>query len=130
MKTKGEPPRNLTGQMPVKALDSPWWDGVASEITRPGGLVGRTLSIEELTELIPSYPDGRRPRPRAVARRLGRVLRLVERGPNGSRGRGAIYQVVAPPPPPDAGRDDVEADEVPTDLEYLEQVIRKMTKED
>ena len=110
-------------------MDSPWWERIASEITGPGGLVGRTLTIEELTQLIPSYPDGRRPRPRAVARRLGRVLRLVERGPNGSRGRGARYQVVPPPPPIDAGRADVPPDEVATDHDYIAAAVERMTKE-
>lgn len=56
-----------------------------------------TLSIEELTEGLPCYPDGRRPRPRAAARRLRHVLQLVERGPNGSLGRGARYTVLPPP---------------------------------
>lgn len=63
---------------------------------RPG-LVGTEVTIEELTEGLPCYPDGRRPRPRAAARRLRPILELVRRGPNGSRGKGAVYRVVRPP---------------------------------
>lgn len=63
---------------------------------RPG-LVGTEVTIEALTESLPSYPDGRRPRARAAARRLRSILELVSRGPNGSRGKGAVYRIVRPP---------------------------------
>jgi hypothetical protein len=57
------------------------------------------VTIEELTERLPCYPDGRRPRPRAAARRLVHILELVCRGPNGSLGHGATYRIVRPPEP-------------------------------
>lgn len=115
--------------MPVSATASPWWATVALQITGPSGLVGRTLTIEALTELIPCYPDGRRPRPRTVARRLGSVLRLVERGPNGSLSKGALYDVIARPQRPDAGRDDLADDEIPVDLDWISSSVERMTKE-
>lgn len=62
---------------------------------RPG-LVGSQVTIEELTSSLPCYPDGRRPRPRAAARRLRPILEVVARGPNGSLGKGAVYRVVRP----------------------------------
>ena len=72
---------------PVAGI-SPWWHDVARELLMRPGLVGQEVTIEELTEGLPCYPDGRRPRPRAAARRLRHVLELVSRGPNGSRGKG------------------------------------------
>lgn len=123
-RTRGAPPKNLTGRMPVSSMDSPWWDLVASEITSPDRLGGRTLTIEELTGLIPSYPDGRRARPRTVARRLRSVLELVERGPNGSLGRGATYRVLTPTVAPSSIQSDsvVQADD-----EWLAKSVEKMT---
>jgi hypothetical protein len=125
VKTKGAPPKNLTGQMPVSSIDSPWWDHVASEITSPHVLGGKTLTVEELTQFIPPYPDGRRARPRTVARRLRRVLELVSRGPNGSRGKGATYRVMLP----EAPKPVIEADcTVASDDDWLQQSIERMTR--
>lgn len=124
-KLKGAPPKHLTGKMPVSSMESPWWDQVLSEITGPSGLVGSTLSVEELTELIPSYPDGRRPRARAVVRRLRSVLELVSRGPNGSLGRGATYRVLPalPKPRAPAADDDVLA----LNEDYIAAAVERMT---
>jgi hypothetical protein len=119
-RTKGGPPRKLTGQVPTSG-DSPWWSRVASEISSPDRLGGKTLTIEELAQTISSYPDGRPIRPRTVARRLRSVLRLVSRGPNGSLGRGAVYTVVPLPPP-----EEMTEDSIPTDLEWLEMAVEKM----
>lgn len=127
---EGRPPATLTGQVPVSSLESAWWDHVMSWCTGEGGLVGRTLSIEELSGVIPSYPDGRRARPRTVARRLRPILELVERGPNGSRGRGATYRVMAIPVPPDLKeREDVGDDEIAPASDWLDEAVRRMTGE-
>ncbi len=124
-KLKGEPPKVLTGPLPASSLDSPWWDQVMIDVTLSPGMVGRTISIEELTQIIPSYPDGRRPRPRTVARRLRSMMTLVERGPNGSRGRGATYRIDGRPieKPVDASDDLITFDD-----EWLNQSVEKMTK--
>ena len=94
-RSKGRPPGNLTGQLPVSG-DSPWWRSVASEVCRNPTLVGKVFTIEEITSMCPVYPDGRTPRPRAVARRLLELnsIKLVERGPNGSKGKGAKYEIL------------------------------------
>lgn len=87
------------------------------------------MSIEELSAEVPAYPGGRRARPRTVARRLRRILELVERGPNGSLGRGATYRVVGSLRATAAvGRQDV-ADEtvVPAD-DWLLAAVERMTK--
>jgi len=127
-KARGAPPKTLTGQLAVKALVSPWWEWVASEISLSPEFVGKVFSIEELSQMIPAYPDGRRPRPRTVARRLRPVLELVERGPNGSRGIGAKYRVIpaAQTPVDETGADG--ADElISVDEEWLLGSIKKMT---
>ncbi len=96
---KGEagPPEWLARKTaPVSALDPPWWRRAAQEILDMPGMVGTTVSIEDLTRALPCYPDGRRPRPRAAARRLAPILELVSRGPNGSLGKGASYRIVEP----------------------------------
>lgn len=90
---------------------SPWWARVASELSRRRDLVGRHLTMEELTQIVPDYPDGRRPRPRTVARRLAPVLTLITRGPNGSLGRGSTWSVVP--------NREVGPDEILTDEEWL-----------
>lgn len=122
---KGAPPKTLTGQVSVSSVDSPWWDQVASEITSRPGMVGKVVSIEELTQTLPDYPDGRRPRAKAASRRLRKILELVERGPNGSRSRGATYRIVDLDMPEVVVPDD----DVPKDQndDYLEQAIRRMT---
>lgn len=74
--------------------------------------------MEELTQIVPDYPDGRRPRPRTVARRLAPVLTLIERGPNGSLGRGATYRIVP-------GRS-VGPDDIPSDDEWLLQAADRV----
>lgn len=94
------PPDWLQAKRPPVKGDSPWWQQVAQELLDRPGMVGTTLTIEELTESLPCYPDGRRPRPRAAARRLSHVLELVSRGPNGSLGKGAVYRIVRPPEEP------------------------------
>ena len=131
-KARGEAPKRLTGHMPVSPLDSPWWDRVMSEMTRDGGLVGKTLSIEELTQMVPSYEGGGRPRARTVARRLRPILELVSRGPNGSLGRGATYTVRVPvaDPGPETTRPDIPIDEIAPATDWLEQAVRRMTKEE
>lgn len=68
--------------------------------------------------MVPDYPDGRRPRPRTVARRLSPILTLVSRGPNGSLGRGATYRVV---PSREVGPDDI-----PSDDEWLTAAAAKV----
>jgi hypothetical protein len=126
---KGAPPVKLTGQMPVSSLESDHWDRIMSEITGPGGLVGRTLTIEELAGLIPTYPGGRRARGRTIARRMRPVLELIERGPNGSRGRGATYRVIARAEAVPAGSPDIEDQEISTDDDWLLRSVAKMTGE-
>lgn len=90
------PPDWVTAKRPPVSGDSPWWQQVAQELLTREDLVGKELTIEEVTAMLPCYPDGRRPRPRAAARRLKAVLKLVSRGPNGSLGKGAVYKVVKP----------------------------------
>ncbi len=123
-RTRGAPPAKLTGGTRVRSLDSPWWEQVASKISRNTGLVGRTLTIEELTQIVPGYPDGRRPRPRTVARRLMHVLELVQRGPGGSLGRGATYRILSPLP--DRAPDGGEAP-IATDRKWLLEQVERMT---
>lgn len=96
-----------------------------------GDLTGRTVSIEELVALVPSYPDGRRPRARAAARRLRSILELVERGPNGSLGRGAKYRIAASVPPrPAAGREDIEDETIASADDWLADAVRRMTSDE
>lgn len=124
---KGAPPSRLTGQARVSSLDSPWWAQVASELVSRPGMVGRVATIEEITLEVPDYPDGRRPRPRAVSRRLSHILELVERGPNGSRSRGARYRIL------DLEVSDViPDDDAPKDEndDYLAAHIRRMLGDD
>ncbi len=126
--TRGKSPSSLTGRLPVSSMESPWWDAVASELIKRTGLVGQVISIEELTAMIPDYPDGGRCRPRAAARRLSAILELVERGPNGSRGKGATYRIVLPlAKPAPAGRDDIAPDEIPIATSWLDNAIERMT---
>lgn len=94
-------------------------------------LIGRTMSIEEIVSLVPPYPDGRRPRARAAARRLRSILELVERGPNGSLGRGAKYRIaVSAPPRPAAGREDIEDEGIAPADDWLEDAVRRMTSDE
>lgn len=128
MHIRGMPPARLTGGSRVRSLDSPWWDLVMSELVAVPGLVGRTLSIEEIAGMVLSYPDGRRPRARTVARRLAPILELVERGPNGSKGRGASYRVLDLPPTREPiGRDDVVDTEISSDMKWLLEQVERMT---
>lgn len=92
-------------------------------------LVGRTLTIEEIASRVSSYPDGRSVRPRTASRRLAPILELVERGPNGSRGRGATYRIRALPAqadPPE--RDDVADVVIGSDHQWLLEQVERMTK--
>lgn len=131
MRTRGAPHPKLTGRVPVSSPESSWWDQVMSELMSRDGMVGRTLSIEELTESIPCYPGGGRPRGRTVARRLHRVLELMERGPNGSLGRGATYRIVGHIRALPAGRQDVRDETVePADAWLLDAVKRMTTGEE
>lgn len=93
-----DPPEWLKGRRPPVKGDSPWWQEVARALLLRPDLMDTEVTIERLTEMVPCYPDGRRPRPRATARRLAHILELVERGPNGSRGKGATYRLKRPPP--------------------------------
>lgn len=91
------------------------------------GIVGRTLSIEELVGMLPTYRDGTRPRGRSVARRLAPILELVSRGPNGSRGRGATYRIRPPPSAEVVGRIDVDDVAICSDEEWLLEQVERMT---
>lgn len=121
---KGKAPSNLTGQLPVSG-DSPWWRWVASEICHDMDLVGKHLSIEDITQTLPKYPDGRSIRPRTAARRLLEygAIELVERGPNGSKGKGAKYKIL-PERPLTPEMDS----ELIQNSDYLEQAVERMTK--
>lgn len=131
-KRRGAPPPRLTGGRRVRSLDSPWWDRVMSEMLARPGLVGRTLSIEELAGMVPRYESGGRPRPRAVAKRLSPILELIERGPNGSRGRGATYRIVDRRVESTAGpaRTDVEDVVIGSDTDWLLAQVERMTGEE
>lgn len=126
-RTKGRPPPTLTGQLPVSADDSPWWKELSSRLGQYGILVGTIYTIEEITQMIPSYPDGRRPRPRTVARRLNELqaLELVSRGPNGSLGREARYKIL--PERPQSPVEDVEP--MLDNAEFLANAVERMTSE-
>lgn len=115
--------------MPVSAEHSPWWAQVESDLHLSPGMVGKVVSTEELVQIIPAYPDGRRPRARAAVRRLRRILELVERGPNGSLSRGAKYRIVPLIQTPSVMDSiDPELDTVvELDLDWLEQSIERMT---
>lgn len=95
---KGKPARS--GGVPRRPLRSPWWDGVLSTLSSRADLVDTLVTGEKLAELIQELPqsNGRKVRPMAAVRRLAPMLELVERGPNGSRSRGATYRIVTPPP--------------------------------
>lgn len=75
--------------------------------------------------MCPMYPDGRTVRPRAAARRLLEMnaIELIERGPNGSLGRGAKYKVLPEPSLAPAG------DPVVENADYLEKAVERMTRE-
>lgn len=85
----------------------------------------KAYTIDEITQMIPDYPDGRRPKPRTVARRLLEygAIELVERGPNGSLGKGAKYKILPERSlPPAAGSEMIE------NSDYLEQAVERMTR--
>ena len=111
--------------MPVASVESEWWDHVASEMTKRPGLVGSTLFVEVLTQMTPSYPDGRRPRALTVTRRLHRILHLITRGPNGSRSNGAMY-LVKPLPVPHDVNPSISTEELKPDLKWLDERIDQM----
>lgn len=91
------------------------------------------MTIEEITATVAAYPNGRRVRSRSVARRLRGILELIERGPNGSRGRGATYRIVAPQSPtasttdPVEIRTDVEDVVIGSDRQWLLEQVERMT---
>lgn len=85
------------------------------------------MTIEELTQIVPSYTGGTRPRARTVARRLLPILELVSRGPNGSRGKGAVYRIKAPPHPIEASEARIVDDEVEIDMDWITNAIDRMT---
>ncbi len=129
MRTHGRPPAHLTGKARVRSLVSPWWERVTSELLLVPGLVGRTLPIEEIAGMLPAYPDGGRPRTRTAARRMSSILELVSRGPNGSRGNGATYRIVAPMIASEPiGRDDVPDVVIGSDNRWLLEQVERMTK--
>jgi hypothetical protein len=128
-KTKGLPPKNLTGQMPVSSLDSPWWDQVAYLFSCDPENAGKVLTIEEIAERVSRYPNGRKARGRTCARRLKHVLELVSRGPNGSLGRGATYRVVPVQPTPATGRRDTVDEEIQPAQDWILKQIEKMTED-
>ena len=100
-----------------------------SEIISKDGMVGKIISIEELSQMISRYPTGGAVRPRTVARRLRQILELVERGPNGSLGKGATYKIVNLPAPLESiARSDTIDDEIKCDNDWLEQSIERMTR--
>lgn len=123
-KRKGQAPSNLTGQLPVSAEFSPWWSKTVSEMGMHGLLPDMILTIESITQMIPAYPDGRKPRPRTVARRLTELqaIELVERGPNGSRGKEAKYKILSAPTLPTAEEPFIDNND------FLEQAVQRMTK--
>ena len=123
MKRKGAPPKSLTGQVSVKSIDSPWWDSIAVHLS--SNFLGQTMSVEELASKIPPYPTGSRVKTRTVARRLKKILQLVERGPNRSLGNGATYKVLPLVSPQVEGEVEITSDD-----DWLEQQIRRMTCED
>jgi hypothetical protein len=106
---------------------SPWWEQLGSRLGHYGLLVGTIYTIEEIAQMIPPYPDGRRPRPRTVARRLNELqaLELVSRGPNGSLGREARYKIL--PERPQAPAEDVEP--MLDNAEFLANAVERMTRE-
>lgn len=79
--------------------------------------------------MVPCYPGGRRPRQRTVARRLHRILELVERGPNGSLGRGATYRIVGNMRAAPVGRQDVADETVRPADEWLLDAVERMTED-
>jgi hypothetical protein len=91
-------------------------------------LVGKVLPIEEIARIVPPYPDGRRPRPQAVARRLRCILELVSRGPNGSRSRGATYRILPILTPAPMPREDVGDVVIRSDHRWLLEQVERMTK--
>jgi len=112
----------------VSSVESPWWDSVAAGLLAREDLRGRILPIEDLVTMLPDYPDGRRPRARAAARRLRRVLELVERGPNGSLGRGASYRL-RPPPERPLRVPDTSDEAIEPATDWLEDAVRRMTRD-
>jgi hypothetical protein len=98
---------------------------VISKLGSYGILVGTIYTVEEITQMIPSYPDGRKARPRTVARRLATCLSLVERGPNGSKSRGARYLVLQEPRRPSMQEGD---EPVRVDEDWLNDAVDKMTR--
>ena len=62
-------------------------------------MVGQTLTVEELLNVLPDHRDGRRPRGKTAVRRLRHRLEVVFRGPNGVLGRGSTLRVLPPPAP-------------------------------
>ncbi len=126
-RTKGQRPKKLTGQMPASSLDSPWWDEIARQFASDNA--GKVLSIEEITDLVSRYPNGRKARGRTCARRMKTVLELVSRGPNGSLGRGATYRVIASQPVTAAGRRDTVDEEIKLAEDWLLSRIERMTEE-
>lgn len=120
-KRRGGPPLKLTGQNPVSG-ESPWWIAVAKDLFSKPGMIGKIVSIEELTAMIPDYPDGRRPRPRAVARRLKPYIDVISRGPRGSLGKKSTFIIRSFPNEP------IREDAIRQDDEWLLESVMKMTE--
>lgn len=97
-----------------------------SEIISRPGMVGTTMSIEALTEMIPDYPDGRRPKTATTAHRMEPVLELVQRGPNGSLGRGAIYKIIGDGRTLPAGDPEVSDENIAPAMDWLNEAVDRM----
>ncbi len=125
-KKKGSPPKILKGHIKVSIENSPWWDRVVSEVLLLPNIIGRTLSIEDLSQIVSAYPGGNKPRGRTVARRLAPILTLISRGPKGSLGIGATYTIKNIDAEP-ASEITAEFDALAPDDEWLKQSVKKMT---
>ena len=139
-KLKGSAPWHIRGNVPVSASESPHWERVAQLLLKVPGIKDRDWTVEELANMDElMYPDGRRPRGRTIPRRLKKILKLVERGPNRSLGKGARFRVIDPTPPArDLDRFDVDDVEVTAEMDlneplrqmWLDEQIRKMMREE
>lgn len=130
---QGKTPKGLKGRLSVSAEYSPWWEEAARRLTDTPGMVGRILTIDELRHLPElRYRDGNVPRGRTVVRRLHRILRLVQRGPNMSLGIGSTYEILPlqMAETNDWLNEEVDDDPIESDQEFLRKAILRMTRED
>jgi hypothetical protein len=101
-----------------------------SVITSDPTMVGKVVTIEELSQMdVVKYEGGASPRGRTVARRLKPILELLERGPNGSLGIGAIYRIKSREVAEiSSGRSDIDDNEISVASDWLQESIERMTK--